>query len=65
MSLFDDDKPKKTASHELGCDLTFLSADELQARITLLKYEIERLQAEVERKNSGRQAAENMFRSKM
>ncbi|SMC41662.1 DUF1192 domain-containing protein [Rhizobium sp. RU36D] len=65
MSFFDEDKPKKPATHELGSDLTFLSADELQARITLLKYEIERLQAEVERKNSGRQAAENMFRSKM
>ncbi|TDH35086.1 DUF1192 domain-containing protein [Pseudohoeflea suaedae] len=62
--LFDDDRPKKPATHEIGCDLSMLSADELQARITLLEAEIERLQTEIEAKTRSRGAAEDIFRKK-
>lgn len=62
MSAFDEDRPKKAAQHEIGCDLSLLSADELDKRITLLKSEIERLDAEKQRKNAGRQAAEDFFK---
>ena len=63
MSFMDDDRPAKPVAHEIGSDLTLLSADELSTRIRLLQDEILRLEAEIERKNSGRKAAESFFRS--
>ena len=63
MSLFDDDKPRKKVAHEIGQDLSLLSADELTARIELLKAEIERLEADVLLKTSSRSAAESFFKS--
>ncbi|NKN35541.1 DUF1192 domain-containing protein [Agrobacterium sp. a22-2] len=63
MSFLDEDRPKKPAGHELGCDLSLLSADELTSRIALLREEIERLEAERTRKTAGRQAAESFFKS--
>jgi uncharacterized small protein (DUF1192 family) len=63
MSLFDDDRPKKPTTHEIGCDLTFMSADELAARVEILNAEITRLEEEKVRKSAGRLAAENLFRS--
>ncbi|UNK38784.1 DUF1192 domain-containing protein [Shinella sp. H4-D48] len=62
MSLFDDDRPKKKIAHEIGSDLSLLSADELTARIDLLKQEIARLEAERQKKDASRSAAENLFR---
>jgi uncharacterized small protein (DUF1192 family) len=62
MSFMDDNRPAKPAAHEIGSDLTLLSADELSTRIRLLQDEILRLEAEIERKNSGRKAAESFFR---
>ncbi|MBB4063141.1 DUF1192 domain-containing protein [Gellertiella hungarica] len=64
MSLFDDERPKRKLEHEIGCDLSLLSADELQARIGLLEAEIERLAEEKRKKLSGKAAAESLFRSK-
>jgi uncharacterized small protein (DUF1192 family) len=63
MSLFDDDRPKKPTAHEIGSDLSLLSVDELKTRIALLQSEITRLESEMATKASGRQAAENLFRS--
>lgn len=63
MSFIDADPPRKTTVHEIGCDLTFLSAEELALRIGLLREEITRLEQEIARKNAGRAAAENLFRS--
>nr|WP_316655643.1 DUF1192 domain-containing protein [uncultured Gellertiella sp.] len=63
MSLFDDDRPAKKLAHEIGCDLTLLSADELSARIALLETEIQRLSAEKQTKMRGRLAAESLFKS--
>jgi len=62
MSLFDDDRPKKKLAHEIGCELSLLSADELSLRIDLLKQEIERLEAERASKSASKSAAENFFR---
>ncbi len=63
MSFLDDERPKKPTTHELGCDLSMLSVDELDLRIGLLRQEIARLEAEKERKAAGRRAADNLFRS--
>jgi uncharacterized small protein (DUF1192 family) len=62
MSLFEDDRPKKKSSHELGADLSMLSVDELRARVGLLRAEIERIEAEIATKSSSRNAAEGLFR---
>jgi uncharacterized small protein (DUF1192 family) len=39
MSFMDDNRPAKPAAHEIGSDLTLLSADELSTRIRLLQDE--------------------------
>ena len=62
MSFFEDDKPKKKSSHEIGSDLSMLSVDELKMRVGFLKAEIERLEAEIATKSSSRNAAEGLFR---
>ncbi|WP_370868956.1 DUF1192 domain-containing protein [Ectorhizobium quercum] len=58
----EDDRPKGKPAHEIGGDLSALSADELTARIALLRAEIERLEAERARKSAGRTAAESLFK---
>jgi uncharacterized small protein (DUF1192 family) len=63
MSLFDDDRPKKQPAHEIGCDLSLLSAEELALRIEMLKQEIARLEAERTSKSASKSAAEKFFRS--
>ncbi|CAN7240019.1 DUF1192 domain-containing protein [Pararhizobium sp. LjRoot235] len=63
MSLFDDDRPKKQPAHEIGCDLSLLSAEELALRIEMLKQEIARLEAERASKSASKSAAEKFFRS--
>jgi len=50
-------------THEIGADLSLLSADELDSRVRLLKEEIARLEAEKERKLAGRRAADSFFKS--
>ena len=62
MSIFDEEQPKKRRDHEIGCDLSLLSADELSSRITLLKQEIARLEEERQSKTASRSAAESFFR---
>lgn len=62
MSLFDDDRPQKKVTHEIGSDLSLLSVDELTQRIAMLTEEITRLEAERTRKSASRSAAENLFR---
>ncbi|WP_436638976.1 DUF1192 domain-containing protein [Microbaculum sp. FT89] len=57
----DDDRPKKIAAHEIGMDLSALSVAELEERISLLKNEITRLEADIKKKGSTRDAAENFF----
>ena len=63
MTPPDDDRPAPRRAHEIGADLSLLSADELEARIALLQEEIERLAAERARKTDSRAAAERLFKS--
>lgn len=62
MSFFEEDRPARKIAHEIGSDLSLLSVDELAARIDLLRAEIERLEAEKQKKGASRSAAENLFR---
>ena len=57
-----DDLPKKKITHEMGQDLSLLSVGELAERITLLKEEIARLEAEMARKRASQTAAASFFK---
>jgi uncharacterized small protein (DUF1192 family) len=54
--------PKKKITHEMGQELALLSVDELNERVSLLKEEIARLEAEVKRKQASKSAADMFFK---
>jgi uncharacterized small protein (DUF1192 family) len=58
----DEDRPKKKIVHEIGQDLTLLSAGELTERIGILKDEIARLEADMARKQAMKSAADSIFK---
>ena len=58
----DEDRPKKKIVHEIGQDLTLLSAGELTERIGILKDEIARLEADLARKQAMKSAADSIFK---
>jgi uncharacterized small protein (DUF1192 family) len=63
MAAFgEEDAPKKKLAHEIGQDLTLLSAGELTDRIALLKTEIARLEADIEKKQAMKSAADMFFK---
>lgn len=57
-----DDLPKRKVAHEIGQDLALLSVGELNERVTLLKDEIARLEAEIARKRTSQSAANQFFK---
>ena len=59
----DDDAPRRKITHEIGQDLSLLSVDELAERITLLRAEIDRLEAAKIGKQASRNAADRFFKS--
>jgi uncharacterized small protein (DUF1192 family) len=61
-AIDEDDKPKKKLAHEIGQDLTLLSAAELTDRIALLREEIARLEADRTRKQATKSAADSFFK---
>jgi uncharacterized small protein (DUF1192 family) len=63
MATEDDDRPRKKISHEIGQDLSLLSVEELNERITLLTSEIERLREAASRKRASKEAANSFFKS--
>ena len=63
MVTEDDDKPRKKVSHEIGQDLSLLSVEELNERISMLTSEIERLQAAATKKRASKEAANSFFKS--
>lgn len=58
----DPDEPRKTVVHEIGQTLSALSVDEIDARIALLRSEIERLDSARRAKAAGRAAADAFFK---
>ena len=61
-AIDDDDRPKKKIVHEIGQDLALISVKELQERIALLKSEITRLEADINRKEASRNVADQFFK---
>ena len=61
-AMDEDDRPKKKVAHEIGQDLTLLSVEELAARVSLLKEEIARLEADMGKKHATRAAADQFFK---
>jgi len=61
-AIDEDDKPKKKLAHEIGQDLTLLSAAELNERIALLRDEIARLEADMQNKRTVKSAADAFFK---
>ena len=61
-AMDEDDRPKKKVVHEIGQDLTLLSVDELAGRVSLLKEEIARLEADMTKKRATKTAADQFFK---
>jgi uncharacterized small protein (DUF1192 family) len=61
-AIDEDERPKKKIAHEIGQDLALLSVGELQERIGLLQEEIERLRADIARKQATRGVADQFFK---
>jgi uncharacterized small protein (DUF1192 family) len=62
-AIDEDDRPKKKITHEIGQQLDLLSVEELRERVTLLKEEIARLEANMAAKRASRSAAEGFFKT--
>ncbi|MGE0338764.1 MAG: DUF1192 domain-containing protein [Xanthobacteraceae bacterium] len=62
MRMEEDDRPKKKIAHEIGADLSMISAAELRERIALLREEIARLEADIARKEASKSAADAFFK---
>ena len=58
----EDDRPKKKITHEIGQELALISVKELHERIALLREEIERLEADIRRKEASRNVADQFFK---
>jgi uncharacterized small protein (DUF1192 family) len=63
IEMDNDEQPKPKHIHVLGENLEAISLDELQLRIGALAEEIQRIEAEVKRKQSSRVAADAFFKS--
>ena len=62
--FFEEPRKKKMIAHDIGEDLSALSLDELDARILLLKQEIDRLDAEKQKKSAVKSAADSVFKTR-
>ena len=58
----DDDRPRPRPRHDIGQDLSLLSVEEIQERITLLREEIVRLEQDCVRKQASKAAADAFFK---
>ena len=61
-AIDEDDRPKKKIIHEIGQELALLSVAELNERVTLLKEEIARLEANMAGKRASKSAADQFFK---
>jgi len=62
MAKDDEELPKKKIAHEIGQDLYLISAEDLADRIALLKQEIARLEAAMQKAKASRSAADQFFK---
>lgn len=61
---FFEETRKKKAAHDIGEDLSAVSINELEERISLLKGEIQRLEEEKTKKSAVKTAADTLFKSR-
>ena len=61
-AIDEDDRPKKKIVHEIGQELALISVKELEERIALLKEEIGRLEADIKRKQTSKNVADQFFK---
>lgn len=62
MAIFEEERPRPDPVHQLGQDLSLLSAGDLEERIAQLQAEIERLRAARAQRTDTKSAAEALFR---
>ena len=60
--MFEDDEPRKKTKREIGLPLETLSVEELKDYVSQLDAEKARVQAEIGKRGSVRDAAEALFR---
>ena len=60
--MFEDDEPRKNTKREIGLPLNSLSVEELKEYVAELEAEKARVQAEIGKRGSVRDAAEALFR---
>ena len=58
----EEEPVRRAADMAIGADLAMLSIEDLEARITLLAGEIERIKAAIASKKQSKAAAETFFR---
>lgn len=58
----EDDVVRRASDMAVGADLSTLSIEDLEARITLLAGEIDRITAAIAEKRQSKAAADNFFR---
>lgn len=62
MPIPDEERPERKKGHDIGEDLAALSLDELEARIGLLRAEIDRIEDTIKSKRASAAAADAFFR---
>jgi uncharacterized small protein (DUF1192 family) len=60
--MWDDDRPRKPATHEIGQSLDTLSLSDLDERIALLRAEIARIEAVRAAKAAAQDSADAFFK---
>lgn len=60
--LFDDEGPRRKRTLELGRDLSAVSIGELRDYLAALQAEAERVRAQIEAKETSRDAADQFFK---
>ena len=60
--MWDDDRPRKPATHEIGQTLDTLSLSDLDERIALLRAEIARIEAARAAKEAAQSSADSFFK---
>jgi uncharacterized small protein (DUF1192 family) len=62
MARDEEEQARKKAVHEIGQDLSLLSAAECEDRIAILEAEVARIRSALTKKQASRNAAERFFK---